>query len=357
MTETVEDDFLTCAGNAVSPPTIVAAANYTVATNIVGVSMFDANIYIPGFGGAGLTWWDNQNNFYRQIRNFRFDLTGAPNATSAIHWQVAQATSMQNIVINMRPKTDPGNRQVGINMENGSGGWFSDISIFGGMYGMAIGSQQFTTRNVIIDGAMTGVKFVFNWTWLFAQFVVTNCDIGFDLSNGGFNNQAVSVVMIVDSVISAKLAVLSVYAPGFSGPQSGGSLMMERVDLTGSATGIAVGTDTASRVILKGEQYIPLFAQGNAWTVAGQEQNGQIFNSTTCVFQNQSQQVRTAQEITIQRQLAPIPRPAELLDPQGNWLGRARPQYENVPASRFSSAKAYGLKGDGATGKLTTPIG
>lgn len=314
------------------------------------MSAFDANIYIPGFGGAGLTWFDNQNNFYRQIRNFVFDLTQSPNDTSAIHWQVAQATGLQNIRINMRAKNSPGNRQVGINMENGSGGWFSDITINGGMIGMSLGSQQFTSRNIVIDGSMTGIKFIFNWIWLFAQTTITNCDIGFDMSNGGFSNQATSMLMIVDSVISANLGVLSVYAPGYSSPQAAGSLMLERVDFTNSRTAVAVGTDANSRIILPGSQYIGLFGQGNAWSSAGQAQNGQIFNNTICTFQNQSQQVRTAQEFTIQRQLAPIARPANLVDPQGNWFGRPRPQYESSSPSDFLSAKDFGLRGDGVNG-------
>jgi glucan 1,3-beta-glucosidase len=334
----------------VNPPTILVASNYTKGGAIIGEAAFDANIYIPGFGGSGLTWWDNQNNFYRQIRNFNFDLTQAPNDTAAIHWQVAQATGLQNIRINMRAKNTPGNRQVGINMENGSGGWFSDITINGGMLGMSLGSQQFTSRRITINGAMTAIKFVFDWIWLFAQMEIVNCDIGFDMSNGGFANQATSQVMIVDSIISATLGILSVYAPGYSSPQAAGSLMVERVDFTNSATAIAVGTDASSRLILAGRQFVPLFAQGNAWTSAGQELNGQIFNGTSCTFQNKSQTVKTAREFTIQRQLAPIARPASLVDSQGNWLGRARPQYENLEPSDFLSARQFGLLGNGITG-------
>ncbi len=39
-------------------------------------------------------FWVNQNNFFRQIRNFVIDLSGHARGTAArgIHWQVAQAT-------------------------------------------------------------------------------------------------------------------------------------------------------------------------------------------------------------------------------------------------------------------------
>lgn len=76
----------------------------------------------------------NQNQFFRQIRNFIFDLTAMPAATSdgdqplvptGIHWQVAQATSLQNLAFFM--SSDPHTTQVGIFMENGSGGFLSNL--------------------------------------------------------------------------------------------------------------------------------------------------------------------------------------------------------------------------------------
>lgn len=48
-----------------------------------------------------------------------------------IHWQVAQATSLQNIVVNM--SEDPGTQHWGIFMENGSGGFVSDLIFNGGV--------------------------------------------------------------------------------------------------------------------------------------------------------------------------------------------------------------------------------
>lgn len=76
----------------------------------------------------------NQNQFFRQIRNFIFDLTQMPNATddndqplvpTGIYWQVAQATSLQNLIFNM-PTTST-TTAVGIFMENGSGGFVLDL--------------------------------------------------------------------------------------------------------------------------------------------------------------------------------------------------------------------------------------
>ena len=342
--------FTQMIGDANTLPTIVAPANYSIAAQGRGVSIFDSNVYIPGYPGEGLTWAQNQVNFYRQIRNFNFDLTNAPNSTSAIHWQVAQATQLQNINIKLRPKTDPGNRQVGVNMENGSGGFFSDITVTGGYRAFSLGSQQFTTRNLKVDGATEAFYFTYVWTWTLAQITITNCDVGFNLASGTFTAIQSSAIIIMDSVISATVGIVSLYAPGFSSPQAGGTLMLERVDFTGSPTAIAAGTSAGARKILPGNQYVQLFGQGNAWTTAASQQNGQVFNGTTCTDQNNSQLVRSAQELTIQRTLAPIPRPSPLVDSNGNIVVRSHPQYEDIPASGFLSAKSFGLAGDGATG-------
>jgi hypothetical protein len=53
---------------------------------------------------------------------------------AGFHWQVAQATSMTNVYIHM--SNTPGNTQMGLFTENGSGGFMSDCFISGGKYGI-----------------------------------------------------------------------------------------------------------------------------------------------------------------------------------------------------------------------------
>ena len=80
-------------GDAITLPTIKAAAGFQ------GMALIDADPYADG----GINWFTNQNNFFRQVRNFVIDTTAMPVGVGAgIHWQVAQATSLQNIVFNMR---------------------------------------------------------------------------------------------------------------------------------------------------------------------------------------------------------------------------------------------------------------
>jgi glucan 1,3-beta-glucosidase len=54
---------------------------------------------------------------------------------AGLHWQVAQATSMTNVYINM-DIDNPNSTQMGLFTENGSGGFMSDCFISGGAYGI-----------------------------------------------------------------------------------------------------------------------------------------------------------------------------------------------------------------------------
>lgn len=122
-------------------------------------------------------------------------------------WQVAQATSLQNIVFEM----DQGGNQNGIFMDNGSGGFYSDLIFNGGNYGskapfksihphltpniylpkrlsicgnadsivlVFVGNQQFTTRNLTFNNCKTGVYMNWNWVWSLKSVTFNNCGVG-----------------------------------------------------------------------------------------------------------------------------------------------------------------------------------
>lgn len=112
-----------------------------------GIAIIDTDPYIPE--GNGANWYINQNQFFRQIRNFRFDLRDMPLKTdehdqplvpTGIHWQVSQACSLQNLLFDM-PEASAGTNvsHVGIFMENGSGGFVSDLTFRGGSIGWRAG--------------------------------------------------------------------------------------------------------------------------------------------------------------------------------------------------------------------------
>ena len=96
-------------GNPNSLPIIKASAGFS------GAAVIDADPYKDtGNQGYGST-----DVFYRQIRNLVIDLTSIPASSSAtaLHWPTAQATSLQNVQINLSQAS--GTQHVGIFIENG----------------------------------------------------------------------------------------------------------------------------------------------------------------------------------------------------------------------------------------------
>lgn len=284
------------------------------------MAVIDADPYIPGGGGA--QWFINQNNFFRSVRNFIIDLRQMPASASAtgLHWQVSQATSLCNVVVEM--STASGNNHQGIWMENGSGGFMSDLTFNGGKFGMWVGNQQFTVRNVTVNKANTAVFAIWNWGWTFQGITINNCQVGFDLATGGTTkeNQGVGAEAIIDAVVTNTPVFVRSSKPTKS---LSGSLVLNNIHLKNVPTAVGV---VGGEVVLKGgTTVIECWAQGN-------------------VFHGTSSTPKFVQDhIT-----APTKAPS-LLDSEGRIFGRARPQYENVPLSKFVSVKDQGAKGDGHT--------
>lgn len=301
-------------GDAVTLPTLKAMASFE------GMAVIDADPYNYEDGS---NWYTNQNNFFRQIRNFNIDLTGLDQSKGAgIHWQVAQATSLQNIHFNMVEGGDGANKQQGIFMDNGSGGFMSDLSFTGGGIGMFIGNQQFTTRNLTFSKCGTAIYMNWNWVWTLKDVKIDSCGLGLDLSTGGPGAQTVGSALFLDSTITnTPIGVNSSYATSQTG--TNGTLIIENVDMT-TGVDIAVKDASSGATILPGSQKVANFVQGNA--VSG----------GTAV-----KAVQAAQDT--------VTKPESLLNSAGGVFTRSKPQYETVPAANFVSVKSAGAKGDGKT--------
>lgn len=112
----------------------------------IAAAVIDADPYL-GENQA----WGSTNVFFREIKNIGVDVTSIPasSAATAIHGPTAQATNLQSIQINLSQAS--GIQHVGLFCENGSGGWISDLTIYGGKIGFNIGNQQY----VYLDSART----------------------------------------------------------------------------------------------------------------------------------------------------------------------------------------------------------
>jgi hypothetical protein len=70
-------------------------------------------------------------------------------------------------------------------MENGSGGFISDLIFNGGKLGMWLGNQQFTSRNITVNKAQTAITLGWSWGWTFKTLTINDCQVGLDISAGG----------------------------------------------------------------------------------------------------------------------------------------------------------------------------
>jgi glucan 1,3-beta-glucosidase len=300
-------------GDLSNPPTIKAAANFA------GMAVIDANPY----NDDGSNWFTNQNNFFRQVRNFVIDLTGLPASTgTGIHWQVAQATSLQNIVFNMVEDRSEANAQQGLFIDNGSGGFMTDLTFNGGKFGAFVGSQQFTLRNMKFNNCNTAIYMNWNWVWILHGFEINNCGIGLDMTAGMLDGvQTVGSILLVDSTISnTDVGVATTYSTDSA--MTNGTLVLDNVDM--STVPVAVKNLESQETILAGNGIISSWVQGRVYEGAD---GGKAF----------------------QGEHSPLNKPEALTDGSGRFVTKSKPQYADVPAANFVSVKAAGAKGDGQT--------
>ncbi|KAI9699208.1 MAG: hypothetical protein M1820_007287 [Bogoriella megaspora] len=314
-------------GDALNLPTLKALPNFQ------GIGVLNSDVYLP----YGVSWYTNQNNFYRQVRNFIIDLTAADKGAHGIHWQVAQATSLQNIVFNMRTdgQDDGSNQQQGIFMDNGSGGWMEDLIFNGGGICAFLGNQQFTTRNFTFNNCATAIFQNWDWLWAFKSFTFNRCQIGIDITQGG-SVEAVGSILLQDSVFNkVEIGILTTFATN-STPVSGASAIIDNVDFRGAQVAIAYPNKTT---ILPGGSHVDSWVQGRVYSAFYAEE--QVGNLTCWLPQANSARIQT--NVT-----AP-PKPAALLDSNGKIVERSKPQYEGYSLSSIVSVRDNGATGDGIT--------
>ncbi|KAJ6648844.1 Glucan 1,3-beta-glucosidase, partial [Pseudolycoriella hygida] len=321
-------------GNANNPPRIIAAPNFS------GMAIFDSNPY----DNQGNNWFQNQSNFFRQVRNFIIDMTRTPSASSTrgVHWQVAQATSLVNLEFNM--STEPGTGHQGIWMENGSGGFMSDLKFTGGKFGMWIGNQQvthlfstlqlrpisdlsdlqFLSLDLEFNNCDTAIYMNWNWQWTFKNIKISNCRIGIDMSAaGGSVSSAVGSILLMDSKITnTQIGVLLRNNPPPSSADVSGTFLLDNVQFNGVEAAIQ-SFDGAP--LLRYNGTVASWGRGSRY----QDDSG-VGVYTTGFLPN-------------------ILKSSNLLDAQGRFFRKTRPQYETLPSSQFDSVKAHGATGDGVS--------
>ncbi|KAL8829346.1 MAG: hypothetical protein Q9170_006207 [Blastenia crenularia] len=311
--------FTQIIGNPNNLPIIKAASNFSAS------AVIDGNPYLPGNADhpGGFPGWKASNVFYRQIRNLVVDVTSVPTNSSiqCLHWPTSQATSLQNMVFQMSQAK--GNQHQGVFIEDGSGGFMSDLTFSGGQNAASFGNQQFTVRNLTINNANNAINMIWDWGWTFQSISIDNCDVGLNITNTAPSSQTVGSATFIDSSISnTRVGILTSHSPNST--YTNGSLVLENVQLKNVRTAIQ---GTGNSTLLSGttngnSRTIPAWAQGHSYTPTGPN--------------------------SIAGPIGAFARPQALLDGSTNkYYTRSKPQYANLPASQFLCARSAGAAGDG----------
>ncbi|KAH7409504.1 pectate lyase superfamily protein-domain-containing protein [Cadophora sp. MPI-SDFR-AT-0126] len=301
-------------GNGLSSPTLRAAPSF------VGFALIQSDVYIPNANGA--EWYLNTGNFYRQVRNFIIDISEVKAANAyGIHWQVAQATSLQNIAF--LASSGASSTQISIFAENGSGGFMNDLLISGGLYGLS-GNQQFTTRNMWFIGVQTAIQLNWDWGWTWKSLLIENCNVGINVVSSQANPPG-SIYILDSTFNTVGTAILS--SPFLS--QEQGTTVMVLDNNAYVSVGVILGFTDGTNAGIPTSGYPKLWGHGNV-DYAGAAAYGQ-----------------NGYALAVDRPASLVTASASL--PQGNiYFERSKPQYASVPAANFVNMKLL-AKGDGVT--------
>ncbi|KAI1847023.1 hypothetical protein JX266_006898 [Neoarthrinium moseri] len=297
-------------GDATNRPTLKGVHNFT------GIALIDTDVYIPG--GNGAEWYINQSQFYRQIRNMIFDLTamnktnhdfGQEYVPTGIHWQVGQATSLQNLHFEMPVSDDTATTAVGVFMENGSGGFLSDLTFFGGNIGFRAGTQQYTARNLQFTSCLTAISQIWNWGMTWKNIYVYSCYIAIDYSH--FNGVPYPITL-----------------------RNGGpypNIVLDNLLVENSASIVLISGGETIFPGSSGQTFFDSWAMGRRYTsLSGEQDPGDSKGFVTGFLSPQ----RT--------------KPDALTDDAGKIFERSKPQYESFGAGGFAVATAHGIANDGS---------
>ncbi|MCJ1354548.1 MAG: hypothetical protein MMC33_004537 [Icmadophila ericetorum] len=297
-------------GNPNALPTLRASGSFS------GFALIDADPYYT----SNLNW-GSTNVFYRQIRNMIIDMTAIPCTAQAtgIHWPTAQATSLQNLVFDMCASS--GTQHVGLFIESGSAGFITDLVFNGGLVGAEFGNQQYTTRNLTFNNAVTAISHFWDWGWTYAGVTINNCGTGIAINAGGTGSPEVGSIILIDSVMNnVPVGITTAYVPSSNGVASG-SVVLENVAITNVPIMIQGPSGTTLQGT-SGSETFGAWGQGHSYTPNGPQ--------------------------SLQGGVSPNSRPGSLLSGDSYYV-RSKPQYNNLPLSSFQSTRSSGAAGNGVT--------
>jgi glucan 1,3-beta-glucosidase len=196
----------------------------------------------------------------------------------------------------------------------------ADLEIEGGLYGINIGNQQFTIRNVKISKAQIGISQIWNWGFLYSGISISDCGTAFSMISGyKDNNLQIGSVVFIDSEITNCPIFMDSTWWDDTKPTGAGQLILENVKLNNVPVGVT-GYGIVHLPGTTGAMTIGSWGQGNKYSPDGPEKfRGNIDTAT---------------------------RPQSLLD-RGRYYSKSKPTYADLSVDRFISARDSGCKGNG----------
>ena len=190
-----------------------------------------------------------------------------------------------------------------------------DLIINGGNIGLDVGNQQFTIRNVTINGSNTAVRMVWNWGWTCQGITINNAQVGFEVGV-----DSVGGIAIIDAVVR-DTPVFYRSSRATTGLQS--SIVLNNVRATNVPTIVGIVGGETVLAGSTGYTHVDSWVQGNVYS--GHDSKGYT-----------------------QGHVNPISKDWSLLE-SGRVFGRGRPMYADYDITQIISVRDHGAKGDGRT--------
>jgi hypothetical protein len=173
-------------------------------------------------------------------------------------------------------------------------------------------------RNLKFDGCVTAINQLWDWGWTYKSLSINNCQVGISMGARNPDTGLLSVgsIVVVDSVFSnTPVGIATNRSSTDPTPvegQAANSVILDNVKFNAVAQPVTGPGD----VTVLSENSVNTWGQGHKYTPNGP----QVFQGD---FASQGRVIE--------------------------YVEKSKPQYENIPASGFLSARDTGAKGDGKT--------
>lgn len=88
----------------------------------------------------------------------------------------------------------PGNKHIGLFIEEGSGGLLNDLSFYGGDAAAIFGNQQYTARNFWFFNARIAISVKWNWGWTFKGMFFKDCIVGIEMDEDQASTGSITLI-------------------------------------------------------------------------------------------------------------------------------------------------------------------